>query len=524
MNKYTLTFRCEKLEQKYQDSRYLYTLSTCKSLNVISFLLCLFRSITFIIQNHLVGFFVFLVLTIIVILAQFFIFTNKRRWVDYYLLIINHFMMLQQQYVEEGFEKQEAFVFGQNQMLLHIMIILVSEFKFGSIQILGNIIIKIVLSKYYQPSLPYQSIIYSIVFGLMFLYSMFKINQQYRLSFLFTTQDSQQEQLIPLLTDSPFVLCTYNKDNLQFQQKFSNLLLHQEFKQFQTTHDALNFVLRNYSVFGQSLETFLLARQKKQDELIVNKILEVKSNNNNNDLSKLFIRYSECYITELIYILIIDKKRLEIQKLNQKLVYYEQGLNKFLIQFRNFLKQQILILDKSLNNNQNSIYQAIIKLIYIFSKFKNKKSCKITNQSFLQCFKKYAKLYSQAYDKKRIKIEFCQEIKEIYTIENSLEEFMINFFNYLFKIKTDIIQIYLCTSFVQQNEYIDIIIKVDVMSELYILLQKSTHFRRILKTISPHDYVILNDDSLIVRLYKNMNEINQLSSFLIKPEQLKKTT
>lgn len=51
MNKYTLTFRCENLELKYQDFRYLHTLPICKSLNLVSFLLCLFRSITFILQN-----------------------------------------------------------------------------------------------------------------------------------------------------------------------------------------------------------------------------------------------------------------------------------------------------------------------------------------------------------------------------------------------------------------------------------------------------------------------------------------
>ncbi|CAD8063636.1 unnamed protein product [Paramecium primaurelia] len=520
MNKYTLTFRCEQLELKYQDFRYLHTLPICKSLNLVSFLMCLFRSITFIFQNEMVWFFIFLSLTIIVMLAQFLIFNNKRKWVDYYLLIINHFLMLQQQYVEDGFEPQEAFVYGQNQMLLNIMIILVSDFKFSSISILGNIIIKIVISKYYQPSLSYQTILYSIIIGLMFLYAIFKINQQYRLSFLFTTQDSQQEQLIPLLTDSPFVLCTYDKDNVQFQQKFSNLQNHQEFKQFSTNHQALNFILRNYSIHGQTLETFLLTRQKKQDDLIVNKILELKSNNNNH-VQKIFIRYSECFITELIYILIIDKKRQEIQSLQQKLANYEQGLTKFQIHFRNFLKKQILILDKSLNHDQNSIYQAITKLMYIFSKFKNKKSSKITNQSFLLIFKKYAKLYSQAYDQKQMKIEFCQEIKDIFTIENTLDEFMINFFTHLFKTKADIIQIHLCKSFSQQNEFIDIIIKVDVMSELYILLQRSTNFRRILKMISPHDYVILNDDCLIVRLYKNMNEINQLSPFLIKQDQNK---
>ncbi|CAK76463.1 unnamed protein product (macronuclear) [Paramecium tetraurelia] len=524
MNKYTLTFRCENLEQKYQDFRYLYTLPICKCLNAICFLLLLFQSVTFIIQNQMVEFFIYLFLLIVVISAQFFIFNNKRKWVDYYLLLLNHFLMLQQQFVEDEFEKQEAFVFGQNQMLLNIMIILVSEFKFGSIQIFGNMTIKIVLSKYYQPSMPYVNIIYSIVVGLMFLYSSFKVHQQYRLSFLFKVKDSQQEQLIPLLTDSPFVLCTYDKDNLQFKQKFSNLQNHQEFKQFQTTHDALNFILRNYVIFGQSLEKFLLTRQKKSEDLIVNKILEVKSINHTIQEQKLCIRYSECYITELIFILIIDKKRQEIQNLNQKLVYYEQGLNKFLSHFRNFLKQQIFILDKSLNHNQNSIYQAIIKLMYIFSKFRNKTSCKITNQSFLLSFKKYAKLYSQAYDQKKIKIECCPEIKEISTIENSLDEFMIHFFTHIFKTKAEIIQIYLCKSYVQQNEFIDIIIKVDIMSELYIVLQKSTHFRKILKSISPYDYVILNDDSLIVRLYKNMNEINQLSSFLIKAEQFKKTT
>ncbi|CAD8079385.1 unnamed protein product [Paramecium sonneborni] len=520
MNKLTLTFRCEKLEQKYQDSRYLYTLPTCRSLNLTSFLLCLFRSITFIFQNQMVGFFVFLFLTIVVLLAQFFIFNNKRKWVDYYLLFINHFLMLQQQYVEDGFEPQEAFVFGQNQMLLNIMIILVSDFKFGLIQILGNIVIKILVSKYYQPSLSYQTILYSVIIGLMFLYVILKINQQSRQSFLFTTQDSQQEQLIPLLTDSPFVLCTYDKENMQFQQKFSNLSIHSEFKQFQTNYEALKFILRNYFVHGQSLETFLLSRKKKQDDLIVNKILDLKSINNNH-VQKILIRYSECYITELIHILIIDKKRQEIQNLQQKLVNYENGLNKFKINFRSFIKKQILILDKTLNQDKNSIYQAIIKLKYVFSKFNYKKSFKITNQPFLLTFKKYAKLYSQAYDQKIIKFEIWSEIKDILTIENSLDNFMINFFTHLCKTKAEIIQIFLCISFVQQNEFIDIIIKVDVMSELYILLQKSTHFRRILKTISPHDYVILNNDSLIVRLYKNMNEINQLNSFILKANELK---
>lgn len=46
-----------------------------------------------------------------------------------------------------------------------------------------------------------------------------------------------------------------------------------------------------------------------------------------------------------------------------------------------------------------------------------------------------------------MKIEFCSEIKDILTIENSLDEFMINLFTHLFKTKADMIEIHLCESF-----------------------------------------------------------------------------
>ncbi|CAD8125097.1 unnamed protein product [Paramecium sonneborni] len=64
-----------------------------------------------------------------------------------------------------------------------------------------------------------------------------------------------------------------------------------------------------------------------------------------------------------------------------------------------------------------------------------------------------------------------------------------------------------------EQNYIDIIIYVKSVTAFHIKLQKKIHFRKILKQIGPFDTLIVKQESVIIRLYKNMESLDRMNPF-----------
>ncbi|CAD8055992.1 unnamed protein product [Paramecium primaurelia] len=163
--------------------------------------------------------------------------------------------MLQQQYIEEGFEKQEAFVFVQNQMLLHIIFLFLNlnlvQFRFWEIlqqrQCCRNII-----SHHYPIKVQFILLYLDQFFSIPCLKQINNIDyHSYSQHKIVNKNNQYLYQTIVLLYYVHIIkiICISNK----------NSVISYIIKNFNKS--TLNFVLRNYSV-QQNLRSKIKPQQQ----------------------------------------------------------------------------------------------------------------------------------------------------------------------------------------------------------------------------------------------------------------------
>ncbi|CAD8204454.1 unnamed protein product [Paramecium pentaurelia] len=341
----------------------------------------------------------------------------------------------------------------------------------------------------------------------MAIFVLQRTNKQYRQSFLFTITDNSQEMIIPLLLDDPFAYFTFDQNHLSFQIKLSNFSEFPQFNPFQQNQSNLKALLRKYVIFGTTLEDFIFNRvNTHNNKLLVNKILEL--NNHKKPNEKLIIKYSEFYITELMFMIVIDQKQQIILSQKQKIQKLEKGIKVFIDGINKFLQAQLNLINKS-NLDRNSFYKMQTKLMYILTKFSITKDIGLSSCNINSKINYFIKLYQKAYN---IQIQ-CQYHMDhdfyIITMKQMLNQLLIKLMTFLSKLNEDQISIEI---FSEQN-YIDLIIYTKSIAALNVKLQKKTNFRKILKQIGPFDKLIVNQESVIIRLYKNMGHLEDMNPF-----------
>ncbi|CAD8182655.1 unnamed protein product [Paramecium octaurelia] len=508
MNKFTLSFNSKELELKYQENRYNFTIPVFKGISLISFIICVLRTILSFIFEEYLTLYIFLGLGILVLITTFVILYYKKSWIDNYLIFINHILMVYQYSVNTGYDAQEAYLFGQMMMTLHIVIILISDFRCALIQLINNLIIKILIAEISNGNISLQTYLYTFFIAFMAIFVLQRTNKQYRQSFLFTITDNSQEMIIPLLLDNPFAYFTFDQNHLSFQVRLSNFSEFPQFNQFQQSQTNLKALLRKYAIFGTTLEDFIFNRvNTHNNKLLVNKILEL--NNKKKPNEKLIVKYSEFYITELMFMIVVDQKQQIVLSQNQKINKLEKGIKVFIGGINKFLQAQLHLINKS-NYDRNSFYKMQTKLMYILTKFSISKDIALSSCDINSKISYFIKLYQKAYN---VQIQYRHHHADndfyIITMKQMLNQLLIKLMTFLSKLNEDQISIEI---FSEQN-FIDLIIYTKSIAALHVKLQKKTNFRKILKQIGPFDKLIVNQESIIIRLYKNMGHLEDMNPF-----------
>ncbi|CAK61180.1 unnamed protein product (macronuclear) [Paramecium tetraurelia] len=494
MNKFSLTFIQKCLEQKYQGHRYLSTIPACKVINLMCFTICMIRSIFCVIVQDYINVFIFAPLGLLVFIVHFVVMFYKKQWIDFYLVGINHLLMCYQVYTEADFKPQEAFVFGQNMMVMHTIIILVSDFKFAVIQVINNAIIKLAIAKYFQPDISIQAFIYCFILTLMIVIPLQRTNKQYRESFLYTTQNNSLDWIIPKIIENPFAIFVYDKENVGFQVKLSNF---NSFNQFESTNSNLqnlNFILRNYKLNGKTLETFVLNRRKNSDNITVNQEHEIINSKNYSD--RIYIKYSEVQLTEQTFIIILDQKQQSYIKMEHKIQRLETGINLFLNQLKAFLIKQLLMLNKSTAQDLSYIYQNKVNLMYILTKLSVQPNLFVHQCKVVPKIQNFIKLFNKAYNK-RVHFQFDKQHLQILTYKNVFEELLTILMTFIFRTQeSSQAKLILRGSYYQNEQFLDLLIKYDQSYQLFQQLQQNIHFRSNLKQIGPYDRVLMENNGI----------------------------
>ncbi|CAD8124419.1 unnamed protein product [Paramecium sonneborni] len=516
MNKFSLTFISKNLEQKYQDHRFLSTIPACKVINLMCFTICIIRSIICLILQDYINVFIFVPLGLLVFIVHFVVMFYKKQWIDFYLVGINHLLMSYQVYTEADFKPQEAFVFGQNMMVMHIIIILVSDFKYAVIQVINNAIIKLAMARYFQSDISIQAFIYCFILALMILIPLQRTNKQYRESFLYTSQNNSLDWIIPKLIENPFAVFVYDNETVGFKVKLSNFNINDTFESTNTNLQNLNSFLRNYKLDGNTLEAFFLNRRNHTQSLIINQQIEVINSKNYSD--KIFIKYSEVQLTEQTFIIILDQKQQNYLQMEDKIQGLERGINLFLLNIKGFLLNQLKMLNNSNRQNPQSIYMNKVNLMYILTKLTGISTLNVKKYKIVPKIHLFIKLFNKAYNKQVI-FQCEQKHIQIVTIKNVFEELLIILMTLIFRQQTITeTKLFLRGSYNLNDQFLDILIKNDQTSFLFYQLQQNIHFRKNLKQIGPCDRLLMENNVVIIRLYKDLSQLNKLSTFLNQPK------
>ncbi|CAD8124155.1 unnamed protein product [Paramecium sonneborni] len=508
MNSYTLTFNSQDLELKYQETRKGFTLPVFKGISIISFIICVIRTIISSVTNQFIYAFIFLGLGITVIISHFIIRSLQKQWIDYYLFTINHILMLYQITVNHSYDFQESFIFGQVMMTLHIIIILISDFKYAIIQIINNLIIKIVIAELSNGDLPVITYLYTILIALMAMFVIQRINRQYRQSFLFIIQDYQKEKFIPLLFDNPFAIFTFDQNNLSFQVLQSNFDQFPQFNPLNNNQNNLKAFLRNYKLNDIKFEDFLYKRTKEytQDNSIINK--ELLLNHQKFKNQNIVVKFSEFKVADLTFVIIMDQKQKLINSQSEKIQYLCSWIQICSKSLAKFFKIQMTLTQQA-QFNQNQFYKIEMKYISMINKLSqqienNLSYCKIQNK-MKQIFSFYESQYN-------IKIQCEYRISSDYTIITNTQLFNQLLFD-LMKLLTKMNKT--CVHFIlqEQLQFLDILICINQLQTFNTELMKKNQFRRALKIIGPFDQTIFNSENIIIRIYKNMEILQELKPF-----------
>ncbi|CAK62651.1 unnamed protein product (macronuclear) [Paramecium tetraurelia] len=511
MNSFTLTFNSTDLELKYQETRRGFMLPVFKGISIISLIICVIRAIISSVAQQFSFALVFLGLGIAIIISHFIINKLQKQWIDFYLFTINHILMMYQIAVNQSYDFQESFIFGQVMMTLHIIIILISDYKYAVIQIINNLIIKILIAELSNGDLSLITYLYTILIACMAIFVIQGINKKYRQSFLFVIQDYSKEKFIPLLFDNPFAIFTFDQNTLAFQVVQSNFNQFPQFNPLNNNQNNLKAFLRNYKLNDMKFEDFLFKRTKEysidnsmnNQELVLN---HQKFANQN-----VIVKLSEVQVTELTFVIIMDQKskliKSQIEKIEQ-LCTWIQICSK---SFSKFLKSQMALTYQA-QLDQSKYGRIQIKYIQMINKLSHQTKKTLSSCSIQKKMKQIFQFYESSYN---IKIKCDYRIEPDYTIvtnQQILNKLLFGLMQILVKLNQKDV------NFKLQEElgFLDIFISLNQLTTFDLELKKNNQFRRALKILGPQDQPIFNQENVLVRIYTNMEILSDLQPF--KPQ------
>ncbi|CAK86511.1 unnamed protein product (macronuclear) [Paramecium tetraurelia] len=345
MNKFSLKFKDKDLESLYQSfllEKIQYPVFMV--LGIFSIVILGIKNIDGLINNNqsqftlkIVGFCVFLVVSIISFCYK------KFTRIGFY--VINHFLMLYQINQRENVV-QHTYLFGQNQMFVHSVVMLVSDFPDGILTNFTWTVIRMTIANTLDTNLDYQDQIYSIAVFFCLCLCIYIKNVHLRKAYMFSIRDSSWEVLLPQLISKPTFIFTCNEEKQQFQ---ISRMIQMHF--LMNIENPLLHFLRNTRLGNKTLEQYIWDKAKQRQNTSIRYTIEKLSVHYNKKQQQ--ITFSECLLDTVTFILVIDsedKGFIELRKKQQSI--QEQHTNQILKVF----KSQQNILRKGLKEKSFDLF------------------------------------------------------------------------------------------------------------------------------------------------------------------------
>ncbi|KAM3131351.1 hypothetical protein pb186bvf_016533 [Paramecium bursaria] len=267
MNKYTLTFQNEQLEQQFIKFR-LQTIQ--KPMFIIAALMATSYHITKIIQDasykRVENSYLSVALLIYLIIASGIVHRNEK-YIKYFYFLTNLLCCLIQIDKISFTEQQQMFMYGTNVMSFHIVLALISDFKSGSIQMMLTMFIRVSFTAYYCETQDFIGLIGNAGIVMLLSSSFYFIEQSQRKQFLLTLKDRLWIEFLPTLLQKSYIRFSYEDDQLRFNQISSNGI---NFQENYCQGCNLRYFLREARINKQNLENFLFNKKlRKQYHLEV---------------------------------------------------------------------------------------------------------------------------------------------------------------------------------------------------------------------------------------------------------------
>ncbi|CAK79128.1 unnamed protein product (macronuclear) [Paramecium tetraurelia] len=214
LNKFTLQFKDQLLEEKYQDYQLISNrLPLFKHLTLGLTLAGIVRLCQILIYGGSVIWLIPVLFVVGVISLGSFI-IMKKKYLRIALIFINHLLIVSSLEVDNQCSPHYYYLRGASMMCIHLVILLQSEFvdAFFSLIIITTIRL---LTIFLQDSIfPYPSIMAAILLIFYLLYVIYKNNLAFRSQFQLSCLDNQWDQAITTLIDDPYLLIDFNQNNL----------------------------------------------------------------------------------------------------------------------------------------------------------------------------------------------------------------------------------------------------------------------------------------------------------------------
>ncbi|CAD8085444.1 unnamed protein product [Paramecium primaurelia] len=355
MNKYTLRFKDQEIEKKYQNHKVKdIQFPTLTYLTLGGTPLLLIYAITNLINidytNALINgiFFVYMLMQYLVLRKNEYIRVN---YCDLALMLTN-FGSLYYEISPKQYDYYNGYIMGSNQMLIHTLLMFACNLEIGVFSNLVLTVVRVILAVENSENMSLLQYLQTVIMACSFIIVQYQIEKQFRDSYLLSLKDNTWEILIPQLLNKPFFIFAFNQEVNMYQAIMSNQ------NQFFNSDSPLTTFLFQSKVKKKSLEAYLVKKSNQKGNFSKLPCLFNQQVNLEYQLKKLQVSVIGCKFEKIIYAVIIDS---EDPLLRESKIKFNQSLQ----QCKDILNAQILQINKVLTLYLSETYSSLIRNLRI---------------------------------------------------------------------------------------------------------------------------------------------------------------
>ncbi|CAD8153538.1 unnamed protein product [Paramecium octaurelia] len=260
MNKYTLRFKSQKIEDEYQQSR-VHTISipVFKFGSACLFIIATFKLILLALDNNIELMPILIVCQIYSILSFILLVFNMHK-INIQLILLAYLFIAYELIIKTDTNPQALSLYQSNFTICGVIIILISEFRESLLIIVSTFFFRIIYVMMMETQKSYAIYSTTLILMCFMCFLSYKFNILNRTSFLLSQYDYMWESIFPKIVDNPYLIFTFNEDKLEFVLKSQNRISFE----CNTTQQLKEF-LRDWHLNQDSLENTLYQLYLNED-------------------------------------------------------------------------------------------------------------------------------------------------------------------------------------------------------------------------------------------------------------------